>query len=113
MARASARRYPNPPRVRRGRPSRETRRAGGVGAVARSFLRVRLATCRPPPSRAARGATYRLTNIISIDICRSMVVDLELVPKQKRPAGERCCEPVVYPDVQREHAIRMAEVAKA
>ena len=42
-----------------------------------------------------------------------MVVDLELVPKQKRPAGERCCEPVVYPDVERDAALRMAEVAKA
>src|SRR6201997_1184287 len=42
-----------------------------------------------------------------------MVVDLELVPKQKRAAGERCCEPVVYPDVQREEAIRMALVTKA
>ena len=42
-----------------------------------------------------------------------MPVDLELVPKQKRPAGEPCCEPVVYPDVERDRAIRMAEVAKA
>jgi ArsR family transcriptional regulator, arsenate/arsenite/antimonite-responsive transcriptional repressor len=42
-----------------------------------------------------------------------MPIDLELVPKQKRAAGERCCEPVVYPDVQREDALRMAEVAKA
>jgi ArsR family transcriptional regulator len=42
-----------------------------------------------------------------------MTVDLELTPKKKRPAGERCCEPVVYPDVQREHASRMADVAKA
>ena len=37
-----------------------------------------------------------------------MAVDLELAPKQKRPAGEPCCEPVVYPDVEREHAERMA-----
>lgn len=42
-----------------------------------------------------------------------MTVDLELAPKQKRPAGERCCEPVVYPDVERDEAIRMAQVAKA
>ena len=42
-----------------------------------------------------------------------MSVDLELSPKQKRAAGERCCEPVVYPDVARDHALRMAEVAKA
>jgi hypothetical protein len=37
-----------------------------------------------------------------------MPVDLELTPKQKRAAGERCCEPVVYPDVAREDALRMA-----
>ncbi|HEY2159787.1 MAG TPA: metalloregulator ArsR/SmtB family transcription factor [Solirubrobacteraceae bacterium] len=42
-----------------------------------------------------------------------MSVDLELVPKTKRAAGERCCEPVVYPDVERAQAARMAEVAKA
>ena len=42
-----------------------------------------------------------------------MSVDLELTPKQKRPAGEPCCEPVVYPDVERAQAARMADVAKA
>ena len=42
-----------------------------------------------------------------------MAIDLELAPKQKRPAGERCCDPVVYPDVERERALRMAAVAKA
>jgi len=42
-----------------------------------------------------------------------MAVDLQLAPKVKRPAGERCCEPVVYPEVERDQAIRMAEVAKA
>ena len=42
-----------------------------------------------------------------------MPVDLELAPKQKRPAGQPCCEPVVYPNIEREQAERMAEVAKA
>jgi ArsR family transcriptional regulator len=42
-----------------------------------------------------------------------MAVDLELTPKVKRPAGEHCCAPVVYPDVEREQAMRMAAVAKA
>jgi ArsR family transcriptional regulator, arsenate/arsenite/antimonite-responsive transcriptional repressor len=41
-----------------------------------------------------------------------MAVDLELTPKLKRPAGTPCCEPVVYPDVEREQAVRMAQVAK-
>ena len=42
-----------------------------------------------------------------------MSVDLELTPKKKRLAGEPCCEPVVYPDVQRREAERLAKVAKA
>src|SRR4051794_30976384 len=42
-----------------------------------------------------------------------MPVDLQLAPKTKRPAGQPCCAPVVYPDVERDRAIRMAEVAKA
>jgi ArsR family transcriptional regulator len=42
-----------------------------------------------------------------------MPVDLQLAPKQKRPAGEPCCEPVVYPDVERQEAERMATIAKA
>jgi ArsR family transcriptional regulator, arsenate/arsenite/antimonite-responsive transcriptional repressor len=42
-----------------------------------------------------------------------MAIDLELTPKRKRAAGEPCCEPVVYPDIEREHAERMAIVAKA
>jgi len=42
-----------------------------------------------------------------------MAIDLELAPKQKRSAGERCCEPVAYPDIQRHQAERMAEIARA
>jgi ArsR family transcriptional regulator, arsenate/arsenite/antimonite-responsive transcriptional repressor len=42
-----------------------------------------------------------------------MSIDMELTPKVKRPVGEPCCEPVVYPDVARADAIRMAAVAKA
>ncbi len=42
-----------------------------------------------------------------------MTVDLELTPKTKRPRGEQCCAPVVYPDVERDRAVRMAAVAKA
>src|SRR3954462_3270689 len=42
-----------------------------------------------------------------------MPVDLELAPKTKRPAGEPCCVAVVYPEVQREQAQRMAAIAKA
>jgi ArsR family transcriptional regulator, arsenate/arsenite/antimonite-responsive transcriptional repressor len=42
-----------------------------------------------------------------------MAVDLELAPKQKRPKGEPCCEPVAYPDIERAQAERMSAVAKA
>jgi ArsR family transcriptional regulator len=42
-----------------------------------------------------------------------MSVDLALAPKRKRAAGEPCCEPVVYPDVERRQAERMASIAKA
>src|SRR5438309_4031983 len=42
-----------------------------------------------------------------------MNIDLELVPKQKRLPGEPCCEPVVYPDVERDEATRLVAVAKA
>jgi ArsR family transcriptional regulator len=38
---------------------------------------------------------------------------LELIPKQKRPKGELCCEPVVYPEIERDEAERMGRVAKA
>lgn len=41
------------------------------------------------------------------------MIDLQLVPKQKRPAGERCCEPVAYPDVERAEAEHVAAIAKA
>jgi ArsR family transcriptional regulator len=42
-----------------------------------------------------------------------MAIDLELAPKQKRPAGQPCCEPVVHPEVERQQAERMATIAKA
>jgi len=42
-----------------------------------------------------------------------MPVDITLTPKQKRPAGERCCEPVVLPEVDPAGAERIAMVAKA
>lgn len=42
-----------------------------------------------------------------------MGVDMELSPKTKRASGEPCCAPVVYPDVDRDRALRLATVAKA
>src|ERR1700742_5162053 len=52
---------------------------------------------------------------MSIELARltGMAVELELGPKTKRPVGEACCEPVVYPDVDRERGARMAEGANA
>lgn len=40
-------------------------------------------------------------------------VDITITPKQKRPPGERCCEPVVLPEVDPAGAERIAVVAKA
>lgn len=42
-----------------------------------------------------------------------MSVDITIIPKQKRAAGERCCEPVVLPEVDAAGAERIAVVAKA
>src|SRR5687768_11854432 len=42
-----------------------------------------------------------------------MPAELELAPKTKRPAGEPCCEPVVFPDIDQEKAERLATVTKA
>ena len=40
-------------------------------------------------------------------------MELELAPKTKRAKGEACCAPLVFPDVDREAAQRMATLAKA
>ena len=42
-----------------------------------------------------------------------MPVELELAPKQKRPAGAPCCQPLAYPEIERGHADRIARTAKA
>src|ERR1700760_37528 len=42
-----------------------------------------------------------------------MPVDLGLPRRPKRPAGDPGCEPIVYPDVERAQAERMAAIAKA
>jgi ArsR family transcriptional regulator len=66
-----------------------------------------------PGRPTAPTSWYPLTNIGRIDKYRSMPIDLELAPKHKRAPGEPCCQPVVYPDIERERAERMAEIAKA
>ena len=38
---------------------------------------------------------------------------LQLAPKQKRPAGDGCCEAIVFPDVDADAAGRLAAAAKA
>ena len=42
-----------------------------------------------------------------------MPTELALAPKRKRPAGEVCCQPVAYPDVDARGAERLAGAAKA
>jgi ArsR family transcriptional regulator len=63
--------------------------------------------------RHALGNPIPLTYDDLIDTVALMPVDLELAPKMKRPAGQPCCEPVVYPDTEHAAAERMAAVAKA
>lgn len=41
------------------------------------------------------------------------MADLALSPKQRRAPGAPCCVPVAYPEVDRERAERLAEIAKA
>jgi ArsR family transcriptional regulator len=47
------------------------------------------------------------------DTVPSMAVDLTLAPKNKRPVGEPCCVPVVFPEVSPGDAARLAAIAKA
>ena len=42
-----------------------------------------------------------------------MTVDLTLVPKQKRAAGEVCCEPIAHPEIGADGAVRLSAIAKA
>jgi ArsR family transcriptional regulator len=42
-----------------------------------------------------------------------MSVDLTVAPRQKRPVGQPCCEPLVFPDVSQAEAERLAAVARA
>ena len=42
-----------------------------------------------------------------------MPAELELAPKQKRPPGEVCCEPLAHPTVSDEEAGRLAALSKA
>ena len=42
-----------------------------------------------------------------------MTTVLDVAPKQKRPPGLPCCEPLVHPEVSVERAERMAAAAKA
>jgi ArsR family transcriptional regulator, arsenate/arsenite/antimonite-responsive transcriptional repressor len=42
-----------------------------------------------------------------------MSKELQLAPKQKRPAGEPCCDPIAYPEIETEAAERLATIAKA
>jgi ArsR family transcriptional regulator, arsenate/arsenite/antimonite-responsive transcriptional repressor len=91
---------------------RDSWRRAAAGSNDAWLICERPAFCRHTTARS-RLALHRLTNITSIGICISMPIDLELTPKTKRAAGEPCCEPVVYPDVERDQAARMAGIAKA
>src|SRR5918995_3194701 len=42
-----------------------------------------------------------------------MELELELAPRSKRAKGEVCCEPVVFPQIDRKEAAQIARMAKA
>ncbi|MGH2959317.1 MAG: ArsR/SmtB family transcription factor [Solirubrobacterales bacterium] len=42
-----------------------------------------------------------------------MSIDLTLAPKQKRPAGEVCCEALVHPSISSDEALSIAKIASA
>jgi ArsR family transcriptional regulator len=42
-----------------------------------------------------------------------MTIDLTLAPKQKRPTGEVCCEPLVHPSISTDEAKSIASIASA
>ncbi len=80
--------------------------AGRAQSIGRRAIRNRLRWADRSNPRAGRDW---------IDSLGSMAATpaIELTPKTKRPVGEPCCEPVVYPEVDRERAARLATVAKA
>jgi ArsR family transcriptional regulator len=43
----------------------------------------------------------------------AMTTAVKIEPRSRRSAGEACCEPHVYPEVDAERAERLAQVAKA
>jgi ArsR family transcriptional regulator len=57
-----------------------------------------------------RAAALLYITSMTVDL---KVVDLDLAPKKKRPAGEPCCDPLVLPEIDAEQADRLAAVARA
>ncbi len=54
-----------------------------------------------------------MTNVYVTEKLPCVPAAMTLTPKQKRPTGERCCEPVVLPDIDAAAAERIAALAKA
>src|SRR4051812_15871761 len=111
---ASASRRERPPKAE------ATSETTGLKWPAETGPNMRMIANRPAAVAAAFGRRYSARSMnanrnSSIDGLgsASMAVDIELTPKVKRAKGERCCEPVVYPDVEREHAMEIALLAKA
>src|SRR6476619_8370423 len=69
---------------------------------------------RSRKSGTARIADYRCSTRPRLcATVTSMSVDLVMAPKQKRPAGQPCCEPVAHPLVDAATARDLTAVAKA
>jgi ArsR family transcriptional regulator len=51
---------------------------------------------------------------VSTNVCIiSGTMELALAPKQKRPAGQPCCEPGAVPEISAAEAERLAAIARA
>ena len=72
------------------------------------------ARCRSVRAMDSRCAIVSIDNVSiqSVFIYRWLSI-WSWLRRPSAPPGERCCEPVVYPDVEREQAARIAAVAKA
>jgi DNA-binding transcriptional ArsR family regulator len=85
----------------------------GVSEDARAVIAPLVAWIRDAPTFVGLGTGVASAQVEDRGRDGSMAGELELTPKTKRPAGEPRSEPIVYPEVAHDQAVRMAKVAKA
>jgi hypothetical protein len=90
---------------------RVARKSATYASSERSPTVKRVSACTLSTSRLHRRNPSRWMNMNRPDSLTLMAIDIELSPKFKRSKGEKCCCPVVYPDVDRKQAQHLADVA--